>query len=743
MQSKLRKTLAAALVLSITISCAGCAKEKKEPRPTPKATAKVDEGNANASGEGEGQSDVPLVIACKEFSKNFNPFSATSEADKQAVELTQIKLVTNDRAGKLIYKGIDGELRQYGDENYTYYGATDLSVNYDEKSDRTEYRIKLRDDLVFSNGEKLTVDDIIFSLYVFCDNDYSGSARLKYMPIRGLLNYQANSGKAEKLSKKKVESYIRKKPEKLVRWVKKNVTQAGIRGEEARRLTEGQARILLSKGTGKKVKNISGIDRVNDYELTITTRGYCKEMSAALQIPICALHYYGDTHKYNVKKNRFGFKRGDISAILANRNAPLGAGAYRFVKLEDNVVYLTSNELYYLGCPQIAYLQLKDMTEKLKETKQELLERQEAEAAKQEQEEEAATNTAAVTAAPEETAAPVVETMELTEGVIDVISGSFTSEQLEQIMSVNSNRKLSGSTLETELIGDGRYHYIGIYGKNVSVGKDAESEASVNLRKALATVLGVCRGALREADGDLVRIVNYPVSADSWVSPEVTVGDCPAAYSKDIKGKDIFEDDAEVEEKTEHALNAALEYLERAGYKVEDGRVVKAPEGASLKYKVWIPEGEQSALHPVLERTKEALQGIGITLELQKLAGESQLQRKLKTGAQQLWVGSRDISDMNLEQRYGIQEKKNLFGIREKVLGKEIARLQNLMSSDKRKQLYKQCFDRIMELAVEVPVCEYRTLTMFSVKRIDMDTVPQDSTPYYSWMNEIQKVQMR
>lgn len=724
---RLKKVVAAVLAVSLAVSCAGCGKEKKEPKPTPKAAVKVDEGNTNASGEGEGQADVPLVIACREFAKNFNPFLAESEADKQAVDLTQVKLVTNDRAGKILYKGIDGELREYYGENYTYYGATDLTIDYRKKSDTTKYQIKLRDDLVFSNGEKLTMDDVIFSMYVFLDNDYKGNVSLKNMPIKGLLNYRANSKNAEKLSVKQVKRYVKKNPKELNKWIAKNITKQGITGEEAERLIEGQARVLMAQGKGKKVKNISGIRKVNDYELTIITNGYCKEMTEALQIPICALHYYGNTDKFQIERNRFGFTRGDISSILANRNAPLGAGPYRFVKLEDNVAYFISNELYYLGCPQIAYLQLKDMTDILEKTREQMMAAQPAEPEDEEKTQE------------DEMPLPA-EAKELKEGVVDVICGSFTQEEVAQIMAVNSNGELSGNTIETRRISDGKYHYIGIHGKNISVAKDAGSDASKNLRKALATIFSASRGILKETEEELVSIVNYPVAAESWVSPNAEDEDYSIAYSKDISGKEIFEDDDTAEAKTELAGQIALEYFENAGYQTAEGRVTAAPAGASLNYRVLVADGEANKLYPVIEKAKTALEEIGITLQIQNVS-EKELSKKLAGGTQQIWVGSRAIKDMDMQTRYGIKEE-NLFGVSDKKLGKAVAKLQKKMSSFERKEIYGKCFERILEQAVEVPVCEFHYLTLFSSKRIDEDTIPQDCSPYYNWVNEIQKIAM-
>ena len=648
------------------------------------------------------------------------------------VDLTQIPLFRNDRAGRLVYKGIDGEVRQYQGRDYTYYGAADLSIQYDDKKDITDYRIKIRDDLIFSDGEKVTIDDVIFSLYVFCDNDYKGEAALKNMPIKGLLNYQADSTKAEKISDKKVRKYMKQKPAKLQRWIQENIKDKGITGRKAQHLTERQARILLAKNKGKRVKNISGIRKINDYELAITTRGYEREMSGALQIPVCALHYYGDTSKYDVGKNKFGFRRGDISAILANKTAPVGAGAYRFIKLEDNVAYFNSNELYFLGSPENDYLQIKDMTDILAEAEKELKEKLDA-----------APKTEGVSASPEEPVNPLIEVTEVTEGVADVISGDFGSEELPWIAAANSNGGLTGNTIKSELCSDGEYHYIGIHGVNVSVGGKAGSSASANLRKALATIFSVSRGALQENGGDLVKIVNYPAAQELWLSPWENEGNYAVAYSEDLDGTEIFTDDKEAKAKTELAAGIALEYLEAAGYRIENRKAVEAPEGASLQYTVWLAGGEDNPLYPVIEQAEETLGGIGITLKIREIDGDELLQEKLGSGSQQIWASSRPIEDMDLDARYGTSQNPNIFGIRDKKMKKAIGSLQGIMTWKNRRAVYQQCFDTVMDWAVEVPVCEYQKLTMFSSKRIDTDTIAQDITPYYSWLNEIQKVRMK
>ena len=66
-----------------------------------------------------------------------------------------------------------------------------------------------------------------------------------------------------------------------------------------------------------------------------------------------------------------------------------------------------------------------------------------------------------------------------------------------------------------------------------------------------------------------------------------------------------------------------------------------------------------------------------------------------------------------------------------------------MLTSSARKRVYQKSFKQVLDWAVEVPVCEFNTLLLFSSKRIDSDTIPADSTPYYNWINEIQKVEMK
>ena len=106
--------------------------------------------------------------------------------------MTAISLLTSDRTGALVYNGIEGETINYNGTDYTYYGPADLVVT--ENADGTVYYdFTLREDLVFSDGEPVTIDDVIFSMYVLCDPTYDGSSTLYAQPIEGMEEYRQNN----------------------------------------------------------------------------------------------------------------------------------------------------------------------------------------------------------------------------------------------------------------------------------------------------------------------------------------------------------------------------------------------------------------------------------------------------------------------------------------------------------------------------------------------------------------------
>lgn len=662
-----KKVLTAA-ALSVMACIAGCShKEEKKPKPQPQATAVVDNGNIDAQGKGNGQSDVPLVIGCDKLSKKFNPFIAKTVPDQQAVSLTQLYLTGNDRQGRIVYNGIDGEVRTYNGSNYTYYGPADIETRYNSKKDETLYYITLRDDLKFSDGEPVTIDDVLFTIYVLCDKNYKGGYKLGSYDIKGLSRYQKN----------------------------------------------------------KNVKNIAGIRRLGNYKMSIATNGFDASMVQSLKIPICPLHYYGNIEKYNYSKKKFGFKKGDISTVCANKTSPVGAGPYRFVKYEQKVIYYTSNEIYYKGCPQIAYVQLKEMKEILNATQAKI-------------DSQTGQETVPGNENPEDTKKePVLnrsaEALEMTEGTVDVLDTVLSKEDISWVSYANSNGEISGNKISTSFLPTGVYQYIGINPDNVRAGTDAYSEESRNLRKAFATAFSAFRSILYDYYADGTCIIQYPCSSASWLCNSKEDINYSQAYNKNINGDAVNKDNLK---------KAVLSYLGAAGYTIDGTSVTGAPAGADTEYSIIVAGGRNNPLYQFVSQTADFFKEIGITLDIVQSGDTKAIKKRIAKGRLQLWAGRCDTGkDYNLYKRYAGSE--SLFGIKEPKFVKFAKRAEAAVKDSIKKKKYQSLYDNILEMAVEVPVIEQQSAIMCSSSRINTDTMAKDITVYYSWINEIENIEMK
>lgn len=100
----------------------------------------------------------------------------------------------------------------------------------------------------------------------------------------------------------------------------------------------------------------------------------------------------------------------------------------------------------------------------------------------------------------------------------------------------------------------------------------------------------------------------------------------------DADGKDIYTSDMTADQKYEVALQAALGFFEKAGCKVENGKVVSNPAGgkdndAAIEREALIP-ADGKGDHPsfmILTEASKALEKIGVHLIVTDLSDSTQL----------------------------------------------------------------------------------------------------------------------
>lgn len=123
--------------------------------------------------------DDIIIMATEEFSGLFNPFYATSGADIDVVNLTQLAMLTTDSESNIVA----------GEE----YATAVLDYEITEQGGDSVYTFVLKNNLKFSDGKPLTMNDVMFNIYEYLDPVYTGSSTMYSIKIKGLNEYRGTS----------------------------------------------------------------------------------------------------------------------------------------------------------------------------------------------------------------------------------------------------------------------------------------------------------------------------------------------------------------------------------------------------------------------------------------------------------------------------------------------------------------------------------------------------------------------
>ena len=768
--------LSMAMVLSLT-ACGGSdapAADETPAQSSDDAAASTEDNAAEDASDGETSDAAPandtLVASVEQgLEGKFSPYFALAANDVMIDEMIRVYTLEVDRVGNPILKGIEGETRSYNGTDYTYYTASDIEITENEDG-TVYYDMTIRDDIQFTDGTTADIDDVIFGMYVYLDPTYDGNATLYSTAIEGIEEYRsgmeplysllikagedntdftnwdeatqkafwetdfpaAQQGFAQAILDYCIASGYATEgdPVEVIapNWGFEGLPEGATAQDffdamleayegDYNALSEAEAAngvtifSLLDPAyqvgveTGESAPNVSGIQRTGDYSMRVVADKVDASMIYQLQIPISPMHYYGDESLYDYENNSFGFPKGDLSGVKAKTGKSLGAGPYILKDYSNGVVYMDANPNYFKGAPKIAHLNFMEAAEADKVTG-------------------------------------------ITAGTMDITDPSYSTDVANQVAELNGgNTDLDGDVITTRLIDYRGYGYVGLAANNVKVGNDGSSEASRNLRKALATVISAYRDeGIDSYYGNTASVINYPISNTSWAAPQVTDDGYQLAYSVDVEGNPIYTDGMSAEDRYAAALEAALGYLEAAGYTIEDGKVTAAPAGAKLEYVVNIGAGGAGD-HPtflILKNASDALSSIGITLTVNDLANASDLYASYQTGVADMWCAAWQAStDPDMYQLYHSQGSTNYYQIADADLDEMIEAARLSTDQTYRKGLYKAAMEIIMDWGVELPVYQRSECVMLSTERVHRDTLPTDMTPYLSWQQEVQNLEMK
>lgn len=768
-----KKFLALLLALMMCVGVlAGCGNSTPAPAESSAPAESAEPASDN--------SDTPLVVGYSPFSSKFSPFFAETAYDQDVASMTAISLLTSDRTGAIVYNGIEGETINYNGTDYTYYGPADLVVT--ENADGTVYYdFTLRDDLVFSDGEPITIDDVIFSMYVLCDPTYDGSSTLYAQPIEGMEEYRSGMDTRQNLilaagPDAYAENEFYTEDQYNTFWAAFNAAGEKFAQEIIDYVValgyaeEGNVAAAASAWGYELAEDATAADFfaaiVDNYGYDLSDDGINAE-TAGTSISAFIEAELGDA----ADEYKAGVQTGESAANISGIQKT-GDYSMRVVttKVDATAIYqlgVTIAPLHYYGDASLYDYDNNsfgftkgDLSSVRAKTTQPMG----AGPYKFVKFENGVVNFEAndlyFQGAPKTKYINFLETQEadklngVVTGTIDITDPSFSKDVVAAVESANGGT-LNGDVITVNTVDNLGYGYIGMCSKVMNVGGEPDSEASKNLRKAFGTIFSVYRDvAIDSYYGERASVINYPISNTSWAAPQPTDDGYKVAFSVDVDGNDIYTSDMTAEQKYEAAKQAALGFFEAAGYTVEDGKLTAAPEGAALEYELWIP-GDGVGDHPsfmVCTLASDALKSIGMNLIINDLTNSSDLWTALDAQTVAMWAAAWGATvDPDMYQIYYADVANGganaggsnyMYAIADEELDQLILDARASTDQTYRKAMYKACLDIVIDWAVEIPVYQRQNAIIFSTERVNMDTVTPDITTFYGWMAEVQNIEL-
>ena len=753
-------------------------------------TACGEQKNPDGNGGGESK-DTPLVVGYSAFNQKFSPFFSETEYDQDVWVMTSLGLLNSDRQGQIIMKGIEGETHNYNGTDYTYYGPADCEIVQNDDG-TVDYNFKMREDLVFSDGEKVTIDDVIFSMYVLCDPTYDGNSTLYAAPIQGMAAYRAGM-----TTLAKALAAAGRDNADFTYWTEEQQTKFWDNFDKGLvPFAEGIVAACVEGGLNTEgdiagaaanwgFDGLAADATIQDFAMAIGNQyGW---VFSAMEKEVGnsdALSTMMDADVYNDYPTT-GVKTGESADSITGIKK---TGDYSMTvtldKVDATAIYqlgVTIAPLHYYGDPaqfdaennkfgfpkgDLSSVRAKT-TEPMGAGPYKFLKYEDGVVYFE-------ANENYFMGAPKTKYLNFQQCMSdddklngVITGTIDITDPTFSNDTVDAITKANNGSGVDGDKVTTDTVDNLGYGYLGMSAACVNVGGEPGSDASKNLRKAFATVFSVYRDvAIESYYGERASVINYPISNTSWAAPQPTDDGYKVAFSVDVNGNDIYTSGMSADERYAAALQAALGYFEAAGYTVTDGKLTAAPAGAKLEYELQIP-ADGSGDHPsfmMVSEAKKALETIGMNLIITDLSDSSGLWTGIDAHQVDMWCAAWGATvDPDMYQIYysdvanckgDLGTGKNPYGgaaqggsnkmycIADPELDNLIMTARESLDQSYRKTMYKACLDIVVDWAVEVPVYQRQNAIIFSTERVNMSTVTPDITTFYKWYSEIEKIEL-
>ncbi len=625
-----------------------------------------------------------LVIASDELNGIFNPFFYSSGADMKAFDPVFDTILDLDDNNELIPGAGEITFEEIKDE--------------DGNITQVEYTIKLQEGIQFSDGEDVTIDDVIFTYYVLSDPNYDGINTFKTLDIVGLNEYiydmEDYSSKldelletAQNITDEQIQEYVESVVDADIEenttavlneslalgidtssvnfdnevreaYIQYLLQDENIKEDAIDNLFETLKKELIQSNLegGANVTEISGIQKVDDYTCTVLINGVNIDAERLLgDVCIMPEHYYGVADDGTV------YTKGDLSVPKSRNSSPLGSGPYIFEKYENNIVSLKANPNYYKGEPLTPNIKIQVVSTNSK--------------------------------------LDVV-----LNGDVDISEPSASKEIMARV---------EENGLDYNLTDNNGYGYIGI---------NADRITDINVRKGLMCLISR-EAAINSYYGDLAVVLERPMTSTLAEYPE----DATAYYTYDKE--------------------KALEYFTLAGYSQDSSGKLVNENGEQLKIEVGVADLSSHPCAAILSQMKTDLTEMGAEFIISDLQGNVLFDR-MESGDLDMFVaawGSSNSADLTqiFHSNAADGAGSNHFKLRDPEVDALLEQVSQTLDLEERKELVAQELDLIMENAVIMPIYQRKNLTVFNSDNINMDTVYTSDSPYHTFRDELYLLEMK
>lgn len=695
---KAKKTLAALLAVAMLGGVmAGCAGDNGN---SSSSKSSGESGSSStSSGDVATTSTGTIILGNTDFNEKLTPFFATTANDNDLQALVCETLISNDRQGAPadnISKYMEPEIIGEGDARQTVYTFT------------------IQDNVKFSDGSDPTTEDLLFALKVFCDPAYDGSATFYSLPIVGMNEWRYNNSKISEVSDDNVRASMAAPDDDMkaaivekvitplfaseLEWVRSldDATFETYSGAAAADYPETKDRFAAFYAADKNYDSKAVADEAQVLaDVVAQYNGDFKAAAAA----------YGDESYLDAQ----AFDA--VKAVLASRiEGGEPVDEISGVELVDaKTIKITLNGVNPKAIWDLGGLPVIPRNHYGAET----YTRGDLSMVKAQNMNPVGTGpykfvsfeNGVVSFEANETywqGAP--KTAKIKYQVIND-AAKLSSVQNGEIdiadpqAGLDNIQAVEDAGLHKELIDYLGYGYMAI---------NAELVPDINVRKGILTLVsGYRKSAIQTAYGETANVLERPMSQVSWAYPE-------GATEYYAGGKE-----------------KALEYFKAAGYEQDaSGKLMK--DGKQLSFTVTGGSLGSHPISPALNQAKADMESLGGEWIINDV-DPSILFEAMDGGTLQGWVAAWSATiDPDMYQVYYSTSAGNKYKVKDSELDQYIVEGISTLNQDERKVAYEKALDRVMELAVELPLYQRSDMYIYNPEHVDITSLPEDMTPYYT-----------